>query len=455
MAPIASSAALFILVWGLYIIYSAIWRLLAALTQWYELYYDIVRGGKYVWKIGELHDNTAFSHPHSNIRADRFSTLSPIIRINPWELHVNDPEFYDELYAGGGARRDKHVLLTGAFGNLESMIGAVSHSKHRQRRAPLNKFFWRASITRLEPLIQSAVDTLCSRLGDFQKEKKEVLISSGWSCLTNDVVSEYAFGKSYNYWKTHMTSTRVSTMPCAMIMPWAIGPMQKLPKWIMKMLDPKTLSFIDFQKDIAAHIKDIITGANDTYESVSHPTIFHEILNSNLPPKEKKLGRLWQEGQRIIGASTETTAWALSVTTFHLLSNLSIRHKLLQELKPLFNSTDGKPTFNQLEQLPYLGGVISEGLILSYGVTTHLQRVSPDTPIPFQTREIPPGTPVSMSSILLHQNPTIFPNPYTFDPSGLETLSSQFQQGQQAVSWHESGVRRVVSRSYGMQLVGV
>ena len=149
----------------------------------------------------------------------------------------------------------------------------------------------------------------------------------------------------------------------------------------MKMLDPKTLLFIDFQADIAPQIKAIITGANDTYDSVSHPTIFHEILNTSLPPEEKKLGRLWQEGQTVIGSGTETTAWALPSQHSTSLPNLSIRHRLLQELKPLFDSTDGKPTFNQLKQLQYLG-VISEGLRLSYNITMHLQRVSPDTPIP-------------------------------------------------------------------------
>jgi len=68
MAAMASSAVLFLLAWGLYVMYSAVWRLylspiarfpgpkLAALTQWYELYYDLVKGGQYVWKIGQLHE---------------------------------------------------------------------------------------------------------------------------------------------------------------------------------------------------------------------------------------------------------------------------------------------------------------------------------------------------------------------------------------------------------------
>lgn len=59
---------------------------------------------------------------------------------------------------------------------------------------------------------------------------------------------------------------------------------------------------------MAAQIKSIVTGEDDNYKIAKHPTIFHYILESNLPPEEKKLDRLWQEGQTIIGAGTETTA---------------------------------------------------------------------------------------------------------------------------------------------------
>ena len=50
-----------------YLITTAIYRLyfsplakfpgpkLAALTLWYEFYYDVVKRGKYTWKIAELH----------------------------------------------------------------------------------------------------------------------------------------------------------------------------------------------------------------------------------------------------------------------------------------------------------------------------------------------------------------------------------------------------------------
>ena len=83
-----------------YVLYLAISRLylspvasipgprLAALSFWYEFYYDVILRGRYTWKIAELHEQ-----------------YGPIIRINPFEVHIHDPDFYDELYVSGGKRK--------------------------------------------------------------------------------------------------------------------------------------------------------------------------------------------------------------------------------------------------------------------------------------------------------------------------------------------------------------
>ena len=57
---------------------------LPAITRWYEAYYEVFvdgKGGKFGEKIEEWHKQ-----------------YGPIIRINPFELHVNDPDYYDVLF---------------------------------------------------------------------------------------------------------------------------------------------------------------------------------------------------------------------------------------------------------------------------------------------------------------------------------------------------------------------
>lgn len=43
-------------------------------------------------------------------------------------------------------------------------------------------------------------------------------------------------------------------------------------------------------------------------------------------------------------------------------------------------------------------------------------RVSPDTALHYDNHTIPPNTPVGMSAMFMHNNPTHFPNPRTFIP---------------------------------------
>jgi len=94
----------------------------------------------------------------------------------------------------------------------------------------------------------------------------------------------------------------------------------------------------------------------DDYGKSSHATIFHEILKSDLPPNEKTVDRLWQEAQILVAAGTETTAWTLSVITFHLLSNPHQLQRLRRELEEVMPNPAKPASCTELEKLPYLVG---------------------------------------------------------------------------------------------------
>lgn len=68
---------------------------LAAATLWYEFYHDVTLRGKYTWKIAELHKQYGMFRlsTFSEFLTDIFRVISgPIIRISPYELHIDDPE---------------------------------------------------------------------------------------------------------------------------------------------------------------------------------------------------------------------------------------------------------------------------------------------------------------------------------------------------------------------------
>ncbi|KAH6607013.1 cytochrome p450 [Trichoderma cornu-damae] len=79
-------------------------------------------------------------------------TIGPVVRINPHELHCNDPKFLDTLYPSGVKNREKAMTFT------------RDHQLHRKRRATLIKFFSRSRILKLQDDIQARVQKLCDKL---------------------------------------------------------------------------------------------------------------------------------------------------------------------------------------------------------------------------------------------------------------------------------------------------
>jgi cytochrome P450 len=106
------------------------------------------------------------------------------------------------------------------------------------------------------------------------------------------------------------------------------------------------------------------------------PTVFGTLLESELEEDEKTSERLAAEAVAVVSAGTETTSWALAVITFHLLDKPRLLEKLTQELRNGVEDPSHLPAWTNLEDLPYLGAVIQEGLRLSYGVAARTARGS-------------------------------------------------------------------------------
>jgi cytochrome P450 len=120
-------------------------------------------------------------------------------------------------------------------------------------------------------------------------------------------------------------------------------------------------------------------------------------------------------------AGTLTTAWALDVIMFWLLSQPETLFKLKQELRQAIPDPNdiGILPLPTLEQLPYLSAVILEGLRLSYGVSCRLARISYEDITYIRGNEsylIPAGTPMGMTSTQIHHDERLFPNSKTFLP---------------------------------------
>ncbi|KAK0729760.1 cytochrome P450 [Lasiosphaeris hirsuta] len=407
---------------AVYTLYGAIWRLyfspvshipgprLAALTWWYEFYYDIILGGQYVFKIIELHKE-----------------YGPIIRINPSEVHIGDPDFFPQLYPASNKRRDRWRFFTKQFGADGSGVGTIDHDLHKLRRSAINPFFSMQNVRSLQPVIEERVDALLARLSeDGRTSEKPIDVLYPFSAFTNDVINEYAFSKcdhliedpTYGKDVTDYLLTGTHYGKAIQHMEIILKLINALPEKLSAALVPGWRGFLKMKNDIRQQIAEIkATEKTEKWQlDVSHPTIFHELLSSPaLPPSEKTLVRLSEEGQVLVQAGTLTVSWALAIATFHLLSQPALLSALRTELTQAMADPHAEAPLLTLESLPLLRAIVKETLRHSLGSSGRLARVCPDETLFYKTTPLPAGVPIAMTTYQTVTTASIYPSPQTFD----------------------------------------
>ncbi|RYP24206.1 hypothetical protein DL765_000701 [Monosporascus sp. GIB2] len=371
---------------------------LSAATYLPEFYYEVILSGRNTNRIKKLHD---------------------IYGMAFFELNLSQ----DEIFAVGGRKRNKpeHQVRNSVISL--SGFATADHDHHRLRRLPLAKYFSRGHISQLEPVIQKLVQKLCSKLLGESGKQGPLNVTMAYSCFTSDVISDFCYGQSFRFldqdtWEPNFLAPLHAQLKTVYIS-----------KFIKYMPEDMALLVQTLMIDIPNQIKKVHA---DMDAGVIHdrPTVFETLLSSDLPPQEKTLDRLTDEAASILGAGTETTAWALSVLTYHLLAKPKVLARLTQELREAVEDPQRLPPWMVLEKLPYLGAVIYEGLRLSYGVSSRTARTAPDEelvyrgewtprgrhdPVPVQY-VIPRGFGIGMSSAITHHDESLFADSWSFIP---------------------------------------
>lgn len=160
---------------------------LAAATHWYEVYYDLVSkgGGQFTFQIRRLHQK-----------------YGPIVRINPFELHIDDPEYYDVVYCNSSSSRpiDKTTKFKYRFNIPEATVQSTYAEEHRARRAAIAPSFSRARIRSRNENLQNIVDGISHRLSNEYAGTGTVLdLNDMWSAMTTDIIMDMAFARSTDF----------------------------------------------------------------------------------------------------------------------------------------------------------------------------------------------------------------------------------------------------------------
>ncbi|CAI7578735.1 unnamed protein product [Penicillium pancosmium] len=392
---------------------------LAAATEFYEIYHQIIKGGTFTWHIDRLHEQ-----------------YGPVVRITPFEIHIKDPDYYSTVYAGPGKHRNKDPDFS-FIGFPGAIFSTDGYELHRARRKVMGQFFKKNAIQEFEPIIRANVEALCQYFSMAAVKMRPLEVHAPFYSFTSDTVSQHAFGRQAGLhslneyepsatWKNRLTSMFSFCLinrhfpllnPLAHMFP-------SLAAWAV----PAFGYILDFENDVRKmvgvalndhwqiqHSEKVLPQA-EIPQIVRSRSMYPNILaDSEIPQSEKELTRLEDDAIFLMMAGTDAPAQAIAITLFHVLNNPNVYDRLKEELFTIPDSNK-VPTLEQFQHLPYLTATIREGLRLSSVVTTRLPRSAPNEILQYQDWQIPAGTYVSMSTFFILRDPKIFPQPLEFLP---------------------------------------
>lgn len=288
----------------------------------------------------------------------------PIVRINPREVHISDPAFYDEVYASSRRTRDKDAKFVPTYALPDSMVATVDHDLHRFRRSILKDFFSRRSVLDLSQVINERVQKLIQRLREFQRNQSVLCLDDAFAALTSDIITSYCCGKHAGfledkYFRNDIRRATADAMEFGHICrfcPWLVYALRILPPRVISTLMPGKAAVFEFLASIldgpttALHEKTPPTPT--TGSQPTRKTMVAALADPSIPLKERSYNRLRDETFAIIAAGTETTARVLTVAAYHLARDNDLRDTLRAELKRVMPTRDARPTWPELEKLP-------------------------------------------------------------------------------------------------------
>ncbi|KAJ3774251.1 cytochrome P450 [Lentinula raphanica] len=381
---------------------------IAALTDWYELYHNIIQGGALLTEIDKLHKLHGTFHSCSS---------------NELTLHFTDRNAYHDIYSNGTAFVKEPGFYLGFMAHAPSgLVSACDPEEAKLQKSLLGPMFSRRAVLALESTVQKKVDQLVSLMKEhYISPSSSIQMASAYRAVTTDVITEYCFAQSadtmipgFDHPIQRSVQEVVKRIWIQRHFPFLNTAASNAPQNLVEWLSPEYKSYVGMRTAYEHQIDGLLANP-DSVSVADHETIYHHLLNpkNRTTPSRREL---IDQAFTLLGAGSDTVGNVCTVGTFYALKYPSIAHKLSTELSEAWPD-EGRPLgLTVLEKLPYLTAFIKEALRFSVGVIHPMPRQATTT-VNIAGFDIAPGTIVEMSTAFLHLNPDVFPDPYTFNPN--------------------------------------
>ncbi|KAJ5738022.1 benzoate 4-monooxygenase cytochrome P450 [Penicillium malachiteum] len=260
-----------------------------------------------------------FSTPPSN--QVFYNIVGPVIRVNPNEIHISDPYFFDQVFNQTNGRADKPINVAEAFGPFSGILATPSHDLHRLRRSAVSPFFSKKSVNDLVPVIWKPITMLLERLHHASVTGEVLNIKYFYAAVTMDLINSSCFARDPMIVKLpDFGSKSVDDVDGFLVVS------------LLNLHIPSFMRITYSLPALAKQVEAIRHGEDTSHKDVSHRTVIHELLNSKSPPQELKRDRIRDEAFSLVSAGSGTTEFVTRNTAYHIAANPEIRKRLHKEL---------------------------------------------------------------------------------------------------------------------------
>ncbi|OJJ88185.1 cytochrome P450 [Aspergillus glaucus CBS 516.65] len=382
---------------------------LAGATSLHLRYYEVVEGGGITKLLPHLHKEYN----------------SPVIRIAPNHVHINDIEAYKRAFTTKPSFRKCPDFYKSAQG-VDTILTTTDPQRHRVMRNAMLPLFTLKDMTRTFLIGRNHITKVAQVMAHQGRAGQLLDLLVYLRALTanfvagtlldhpSELVSYEAPQSGWIIAQEFIGRYRWIFADIPFLVPIGLFLLSVSPEWV-------TVGF----KDLYQHCENVgnrIISTKKEKGKGAPQTVFDKLLDNT---SKKLTGRdtlaLFQQAVVLMIAGTASPATTLTTALFYILKSKDIETRLRNELTDLEQRLPGGITsadfdWRELYKLPYLEAVIKESLRIIPAVPGLLPRVVPSTGLTIASQYLPPGTRISAAHYVFHHNERIFPNPEKFDP---------------------------------------
>ncbi|EXJ93954.1 hypothetical protein A1O1_02347 [Capronia coronata CBS 617.96] len=367
----------------------------------------------------------------------------PIVRTGPNSVDIDDGAALAAIYTEKGGFVKPQFYANFDIDGHQSIFSETDPLRRAPRAKAVAVLFSTTSLRQGQDIIYKCVDRLVARLSEGKKADKRgkplnlLNLTRG---LAVDAVTSYLLGNTYGAldengvreeriavkkevagaptMDEHEQGMSASGMVDCFV---AVGRFWYLPIWAFKWVerfdawwnaaDEVTRSLARVDDYVTSVVSDaeaaIAASKTKGEKSTSHPLTSYpaRLLQAGFTAAETRA-----QCKDLMFAGTDSTGMNLATILHRLALNPEYYQRTREEVLA------ANPGFDDLQSLPYLRGVVKEGLRLSMANPSRLPRVVPASGWTFKGTYFPPGTVVGCSPLVLHLNPEVFQDPHAFKP---------------------------------------